>query len=85
MRVLELGSREVTGPSDSREKLKEAHIQALTFTRVIMLTLVGDIHKPSQYFQGEQFDIMFSAACFEHYAIPWVVATGIAKVLKVGG
>ena len=40
----------------------------------------------SSYFNGvEKFDIIYSSACFEHFAMPWVVSTEIAKLLKVGG
>ncbi|MEM6837004.1 MAG: methyltransferase domain-containing protein [Cyanobacteria bacterium P01_C01_bin.120] len=48
--------------------------------------VVGDVHKLSSYFsKQEKFDIIYSSACFEHFAMPWIVATEIAKVLKVGG
>jgi 2-polyprenyl-3-methyl-5-hydroxy-6-metoxy-1,4-benzoquinol methylase len=48
--------------------------------------IVGDAHKLSSYFEnGKQFDIVFSSAVFEHFAMPWIVATEIAKILKVGG
>lgn len=40
----------------------------------------------STYFnKDEKFDIIYSSACFEHFAMPWIVATEIAKLLKVGG
>lgn len=40
----------------------------------------------SSYFEnGKQFDIVFSSAVFEHFPMPWIVATEIAKILKVGG
>ena len=40
----------------------------------------------SSYFNKEEkFDIIYSAACFEHFAMPWLVASEIAKLLKVGG
>jgi SAM-dependent methyltransferase len=48
--------------------------------------VVGDVHQLSSYFkEGEQFDIIYTIACFEHFAMPWLVAQEIAKVLKVGG
>jgi len=48
--------------------------------------VVGDAHKLSRYFpKGEQFDLIYSSACFEHFAMPWIVATEIAALLKVGG
>jgi SAM-dependent methyltransferase len=39
----------------------------------------------SQYFENQSFDIIYSVAVFEHFAMPWVVATEIAKLLKPGG
>jgi SAM-dependent methyltransferase len=48
--------------------------------------VVGDAHRLTSYFGvDEKFDIIYSSACFEHFAMPWVVATEIAKLLKVGG
>ena len=48
--------------------------------------VVGDAHDLSSYFaDAEPFDVVFSSACFEHFAMPWRVATEIAKVTKVGG
>ncbi|HEX3073440.1 MAG TPA: methyltransferase domain-containing protein, partial [Ignavibacteriales bacterium] len=48
--------------------------------------VVGDAHKLSSYFKEEEkFDIIYSASCFEHFAMPWVVAVEIAKLLKTGG
>jgi ubiquinone/menaquinone biosynthesis C-methylase UbiE len=48
--------------------------------------VVGDAHRLSEYFEsGQQFDIIYSSACFEHFAMPWKVATEISKILKVGG
>lgn len=47
---------------------------------------MGDAHRLSSYFgPDDKFDIVYSSACFEHFAMPWVVAVEIAKVLKVGG
>jgi len=47
--------------------------------------IVGDAHRLSTYFDAEEFDLVFSSAMFEHFAMPWVVVEEIAKVLKVGG
>jgi len=48
--------------------------------------IVGDVHHLSSYFkQGEKFDIIYTVACFEHFAMPWLVALEISKMLKVGG
>ncbi len=86
MRVLEIGSREVTGPSCARKSFAKAEYVGFDYYNGDNVDVVGDAHKLSSYFKdGEQFDIVFSCACFEHFAMPWIVATEIAKVLKVGG
>jgi hypothetical protein len=46
--------------------------------------VVGDAHELSKFFDAE-FDAVFSLAVFEHFAMPWVVAAEINKVLKIGG
>ena len=86
MRILELGSREVTGKSSARESFSQAEYVGFDYYPGINVDIVGDAHKLSSYFQeDEKFDIIYSSACFEHFAMPWVVATEIAKLLRVGG
>lgn len=85
-RILEIGSREVTGESNSRKEFSKAEYVGFDFYPGKNVDIVGDAHKLSTYFKDdEQFDIIYSSACFEHFAMPWVVATEIAKLLKVGG
>jgi len=86
MRVLEIGSREVTGSSNARKDFAKAEYVGFDYYSGNNVDVVGDAHKLSSYFEdGEQFDIVYTSACFEHFAMPWIVATEIAKVLKVGG
>lgn len=85
MRVLEIGSREVTGKSNARERFANAQYVGFDFYPGRNVDVVGDAHKLSSYFAGERFDLIYSTAVLEHFAMPWVVATEIAKVLKVGG
>jgi len=86
LRILEIGSREVTGASSAREKFSNATYVGFDYYPGKNVDIVGDAHKLSSYFkEGEQFDIIYSSACFEHFAMPWLVATEIAKMLKVGG
>jgi len=86
MRILEIGSREVTGKSNAREIFSNATYIGFDFYPGNNVDIVGDAHKLSSYFsEDEKFDIIYSSACFEHFAMPWVVATEIAKLLKVGG
>ena len=86
MRILEIGSREVTGKSDARKRFDQAQYVAFDYYPGDNLDVVGDAHKLSSYFaSGERFDLIYSSACFEHFAMPWIVAVEIAKLLKVGG
>ena len=85
MRVLEIGSREVTGSSDARRLFGKAEYVGFDYYAGNNVDVVGDAHKLSSYFPGQRFDLVYSSACFEHFAMPWQVATEIAKVLKVGG
>jgi SAM-dependent methyltransferase len=86
LRILEIGSREVTGISDARRALSKAEYVGFDFYPGKNVDVVGDAHKLSSYFrEGERFDIIYSSACFEHFAMPWVVAVEIAKILRVGG
>ncbi len=86
IRILEVGSREVTGESEDRNAFSEAHYVGFDFYEGDNVDVVGDAHKLSSYFKEEEkFDLIYSSACFEHFAMPWVVATEIGKLLKVGG
>lgn len=86
IKILEIGSREVTGPSKARNGFSNAKYVGFDFYPGLNVDVVGDAHKLSSYFDtDEKFDIIYSSACFEHFAMPWVVATEMAKLLKVGG
>ena len=86
MKVLEIGSREVTGASNARNEFAKAQYVGFDYYSGDNVDVVGDAHKLSSYFgQGEKFDIVYSSACFEHFAMPWLVAVEISKLLKVGG
>ena len=86
MRILEIGSREVTGSSVDREKFSQATYVGFDYYAGNNVDVVGDAHQLSIYFQeDEKFDIIYTTACFEHFAMPWIVAQEISKMLKVGG
>jgi len=86
LRILEIGSREVTGKSGARKNFSNASYIGFDLYPGNNVDVVGDAHKLSSYFAGEEkFDIIYSSSCFEHFAMPWVVATEISKLLKVGG
>lgn len=83
-KILEIGSREVTGPSITKQMFSDATYVGFDFYPGKNVDVVGDAHKLSSYFD-EKFDIIFTSACFEHFAMPWVVAEEIDKLLKIGG
>ncbi|MGI9427529.1 MAG: class I SAM-dependent methyltransferase [Bythopirellula sp.] len=86
LRILEVGSREVCGASSARQEFSEADYVGFDYYPGNNVDVVGDAHKLSTYFDdNEQFDIIYSTACFEHFAMPWIVAIEMAKLLKVGG
>jgi ubiquinone/menaquinone biosynthesis C-methylase UbiE len=82
--ILEIGSREVTGESNARKIFDKANYTGFDYHAGNNVDIVGDVHKLSSYFD-KKFDLIYSASCFEHFAMPWVAATEINKILKVGG
>jgi Methyltransferase domain len=85
VRVLEIGSRNVTGRS-LRHRFAKASYVGFDFYAGENVDVVGDAHKLSSYFESDQkFDLIISSAVFEHLYMPWVVAEEIQKLLKVGG
>jgi hypothetical protein len=84
-RVLEIGSRVVTG-ANFRDKFDKANYVGFDFHDGENVDIVGDAHKLSTYFTSdEKFDLIFSSAVFEHLHMPWIVAEEITKILKIGG
>jgi SAM-dependent methyltransferase len=84
-RILELGSRNVTG-LNLRNQFSEATYIGFDFYAGENVDVVGDVHKLTSYFDGqEKFDLIFSSAVFEHLHMPWVAAHEIQKMLKIGG
>ena len=84
-KILEIGSREVTGKSTFRSDFTKAEYFGFDFYEGKNVDVIGDAHQLSKYFPNQQFDLIFSSACFEHFAMPWLVAEEISKLLRVGG
>ena len=83
MRILEIGSRNVTG-ANFRSSFSAAHYVGFDLYPVENVDVVGDAHRLSIYFAPqERFDLIFSSAVFEHLYMPWVAVEQIAKLLKV--
>ena len=86
MKILEIGSREVTAKSFARNEFTNATYIGFDLYPGKNVDVVGDAHRLSSYFRDEEkFDIIYSSACFEHFAMPWVVAVEISRLLKIGG
>lgn len=86
MRILEIGSREVTGESVDRSMFDKASYIGFDYYEGNNVDMVGDVHQLSTYFDKEEkFDLIYTSACFEHFAMPWIVAEEISKLLKVNG
>lgn len=83
--VLEIGSRNVTGI-----KRRDIFPQCKEFVGFDILPgeavdVVGDVHKLSEYFDKEHFDLVYSISVFEHLLFPWKAVMEINKVMKTGG
>ena len=84
-RILEIGSRNVTG-ANFREKFNDAEYIGFDFYEGENVDIVGDVHKLVNYFsENDKFDLIYSSAVFEHLHMPWVVAEQIQKLLKLDG
>ena len=85
MKILEIGSRWVTGDY-FKPYFSEAEYIGFDYYPGKNVNVVGDAHKLSTYFnKDEKIDLIFTSAVFEHFSMPWLVAIEIAKLLKVGG
>lgn len=82
-RVLEVGSRVVTG-ANFRSHFDRADYIGFDFHPGENVDVVGDAHRLSSYFDTK-FDLIFSSAVFEHFAMPWIVSLEMIKLLAVGG
>lgn len=84
-RILEIGSREVTGRSTAREIFAKAEYVGFDYYPGANVDVVGDAHRLTDHFPAESFDLIYSRACFEHFAMPWIVAEEMIRLLKPGG
>jgi len=84
-RVLEIGSRAVVSNSLWRNFIPVATYTGFDVLPGPNVDVVGDVHRLSDYFEPDSFDLIISFAVFEHLAAPWIAAEEISKVLAVGG
>ena len=83
MKVLEIGSRCVTG-TILREKFNKADYVGFDYYPGNNVDVVGDVHQLGKYFD-QKFDLIYSSAVFEHLAMPWIASLEMIKLLKLGG
>jgi methyltransferase family protein len=84
-KILELGSRQVVrGGQSKRGLFPGCSYVGFDYYPDANTDVVGDAHELSRFF-GCEFNAVFSLAVLEHFAMPWVVAAEINKVLKIGG
>jgi SAM-dependent methyltransferase len=83
--VLEIGSRNVTGLT--RRDLFPLCREYVGFDILCGegVDVVGDVHKLSEHFTEEHFDIVYSLSVFEHLLFPWKAVLEINKIMKTGG
>lgn len=86
MKVLEIGARDVTKSGWKFDGICCVdNYTGFDVEHGENVDVVGDAHRLSDFFDAEQFDVVYSAAVLEHIAMPWILAEEISKVLKVGG
>src|SRR6266446_5988753 len=84
-RILELGSREVSG--NSRRGLFSGATEyiGVDIIQGPGVDLVADAHRLSEVVPSNHFDVVYSISVFEHLVFPWRVVMEINTVLKIGG
>lgn len=84
--ILEVGSREVTGKAIFPALLSKAQYTGFDIYEGKNVDISGDAHVLGKNLpKGKKYDLIFSSACFEHFAQPWKVANEMIGLLKVGG
>lgn len=82
--LLDIGGRSRSG-IDRSKQFETAQCTVFDVNPGENVDVVGDAHKLSKFFPPETFDFVQSISVFEHLAMPWVVATELNRVLKIGG
>ena len=84
MRILEIGSRDVTN-SVKRKLFDKAEYVGMDIMAGPNVDIVGNAHALTKLLPNQKFDLIFSSAVFEHLYMPWIVTEEISKLLNVGG
>lgn len=84
-RVLELGSRNVTGVRHRGHLAEHVDLVGLDVQPGQDVDVVADAHRLSASLPPSSFDAVFAISVFEHLAMPWKVVLEVNRVLKPGG
>jgi SAM-dependent methyltransferase len=83
-KLLDIGGRARSGVEYSK-MFHQAECTVLDILPGDNVDVVGDAHVMSNLFPPCSFDAIFSSSVFEHLLMPWVVASEMANVLRMGG
>lgn len=86
--VLEIGTRRVEGnPSTTRRAIAHPTSRYVTsdFAAGEDVDVVADVHRLTDTFQPESFDLVWACSVFEHLPRPWIAAREMAAVTRPGG
>lgn len=87
-RVLELGTRRTYAERSTRHDDWIPNASEFIGTDLEMdidVDAAADVHKLSEAFGTESFDVIISCSSFEHFKYPQLAAHEIMKTLKIGG
>lgn len=84
-RILEIGSREVSGISRRGLFSESSEYVGFDIHHGPGVDIAGDAHDLAPHFADESFDAVFSCSVFEHLAFPWKVVMETNRVLRMGG
>lgn len=85
LRVLEIGSRSVVSDPLWKKVIPNCEYTGFDVLDGKNVDVIGDVHKLSDYFEPNSFDLVIAFAVFEHLSMPWIAVEEISKVLGVGG
>ena len=87
-RVLELGTKRSYAERSTRHDSWVPNASEFIGSDVeeaVDVDAIADVHKLSQAFGDESFDIILSCSSFEHFKYPLLAAHEVMKTLKIGG
>ncbi|MFA5162713.1 MAG: methyltransferase domain-containing protein [Elusimicrobiales bacterium] len=86
-KILEVGSRNVTGETHKRRNCfhNQAGYTGFDVLAGENVDIVGDAHELSSYFSANSYDAVMASSVFEHLLMPWKVVLEMNIVLKKGG